>query len=201
MNLRQIKLGKSVGVTLCNEEEASVSQQTLLKVKVIRPPSQATITTLESDSYSHNLWVNIKNSVGWGTSGLVHIGNKKNFEQPGLVSWRLQLKKKPPLDHHTGGARKHTGTSPTLHIKMEKRNESDGILCDESTNEGGTLAGEDGSTASSEPAFCLFFCYALHTLFHAEQSYHLHTLLPFLHQNWASTLHPGLIYSSPVFPK
>lgn len=64
MNMREIRSGNSVGVTLCNEEQASLSQQPLLKVKEIHPLSQVAITTLESDRYSQNRRVNIKNSVG-----------------------------------------------------------------------------------------------------------------------------------------
>lgn len=35
---------KSVGVTVCNEEQASMSHQTLFKVTVIRPPALVTIS-------------------------------------------------------------------------------------------------------------------------------------------------------------
>lgn len=116
MNAREIRSGNSVGVTLCNEVQASLSQQTLLKVKEIRLPSQVAITTLESDRFSQNRWENIKNSVGWGTLGLVHIVNKENFEQSGLVSWRSPLKK----NRHTGG-QENTREHPTSKWEKEMK--------------------------------------------------------------------------------
>lgn len=189
MNQRLIGSGmhwKSVCVTVCNEEQASLSHQTSFRVAVIHPPALVTITNAvifrraESKCREFSLLKHFEAS------------SYRKHKEPAAWASQLEVAAKreantgPPL---CGGG--HDNTKEHLTASTSKchwRNERFEILCEESTNEGATFTGEHSTAAPWEPLFFLLFLpFAIldKHLFDAKQcaAFPTYTRISSLHQS------------------
>lgn len=199
MNWRLITSGmhwKSVCVTVYNEEQASLSHQTLFRVTV-------------TSSTGYHQRANVKNLASKSTSRLLRIINIKNFEQSRLVSWRLWLKEKPALDLCSGGlhdnTRKHLTAATSKYHKKKKKWKGWNSLWGEHKWRCNFHRWIQLCCSFRAGIFAFSSITTLDTrLFDAKQSAafptytYIHTTrLPFLHQS-LSSLQPGLICCSPT---